>query len=171
MNEHEKQRDAASQTLIDLRTKLGKSQASFAVEVMKTAVTTVARWETNGPPRGEVLIRLRDIAREHRLYELASRFELIYRQEMEKPLPSSRLTWVPATANGLLTVPLAHESALGAAQDFMILLAQLDSPDPKIKRNAVSAFAVLRKAARRLENPAVGEIQDAFRAAGSGGQK
>jgi hypothetical protein len=161
MSEHGKARDAASEALIELRSAMGKSQASFAVEVMKTAVKTVARWETNGPPRGNTLLRLESIAREHHLYELAARLELIYRKEMLKS-PASELAWIPATettpTHGHLAISLPSELAVAAAQDFTILLAQLDSPDPKIKRNAVSAFSAQREAARRLENPAVGEI-------------
>jgi hypothetical protein len=46
MSEHRKPRDAASDALIALRTAMGKTQAAFAVEVLKTAVTTIARYET-----------------------------------------------------------------------------------------------------------------------------
>jgi transcriptional regulator with XRE-family HTH domain len=171
MTDHEKKRAGASDALIALRKAMGKTQQTFAVEVLKSSIGTVARYETADPPQGDVLLRLRDIAREHGFHEIASRFELAYREQMQKPL-LSELTTVPATeispAHGHLTISLPHERAIAAAQDFMILLAQLDSPDSKIKRGAVSAFSSLRKAARRYENPAVGEMQDTFLSAMSG---
>jgi transcriptional regulator with XRE-family HTH domain len=171
MDGHEKPRDKASETLIELRSKMGKSQASFAVEVMKTAVTTIARWENDAPPRGETLLRLRDIAIEQKLFLLANKFELIYRQELEKPL-LSELTWVGATqfqpAHGLLSISLPDPSALVAAHDFMVLLSQLDSSNPKVRKKAVSALASLREAAGQFDNPAANEIRNTFRAALSG---
>jgi transcriptional regulator with XRE-family HTH domain len=164
MSDHEKTRDAASEALIELRKAMGKTQQTFAVEVLGTAIGTIARYETSDPPRGEVLLRLMEIAREHDLLELAIRFDLLYRKEMLKSL-ASELAWIPATetspAHGHLAISLPSERAVAAAQYFTTLLAQLDSADPKIERNAVSAFAMLRKAARRFENPAAGEIQDA----------
>jgi hypothetical protein len=166
MNEHGKTRNAASEVLITMRSRMGKSQASFAVEVMKTAVTTVARWETHGPPSGDLLLRLRDIATEHHFHDLADRFELLYREETQKPLRSN-ITRVLATEDspehGHLTATLPSKLALEAAQALVLLLAQLDSPDPKIKQNALSTLSSLRAGVRRFENPAVGQMQDAFR--------
>ena len=47
-----------------LRKKMGKTQTTFAVEVMKTAISTIARWETGDPPHGSALLRLAKIADE-----------------------------------------------------------------------------------------------------------
>ncbi len=55
-------RHPASDALIRLRGALAKTQQAFAVEDMRTAVTTVGRWETTHPPRGDVLLRLAEIA-------------------------------------------------------------------------------------------------------------
>ena len=40
------------------------SQTTFAVEVLKVAVSTVARWETSDPPSGDTLLKLSDVAAE-----------------------------------------------------------------------------------------------------------
>jgi hypothetical protein len=62
MKRNEKKRHAASNAVIALRNALGKTQQEFAVEVVKTAIGTVAVWETTRPPRGEALLRLADVA-------------------------------------------------------------------------------------------------------------
>lgn len=168
MTEHQKTRSAASDALIELRKAMGKTQQTFAVEVLKTAIGTVARYETADPPKGEVLLRLRDIAREQGLYELASRFELIHRKEMLKSLVSE-LAWIPATetspTHGHLDVVLPDELAVQAGQAFLLLVSQLGSTDKKIKRNAITALSSLQSAVRKFENLAVAEIQDTFSSA------
>jgi transcriptional regulator with XRE-family HTH domain len=165
MVEHQKTRDAASEALIELRKAMGKTQQTFAVEVLKTAIGTVARYETSDPPRGEVLRRLEEIARKHHLYELAAKFDLIYRKEMLKSLVS-QLAWIPATettpTQGHLDVVLPDALAVEAGQAFLLLVSQLGSADRKIKRNAITALSSLQSAVRRFQNPAVGEIQDTF---------
>src|ERR1019366_425037 len=62
MREHETPRNEASAAVIALRKALGMTQQRFAVETLKTAITTVARYETSHPPRGPVLLRLAEIA-------------------------------------------------------------------------------------------------------------
>jgi hypothetical protein len=151
---------------------MGKTQQTFAVEVLKSAIGTVARYETSDPPQGAVLLRLRDIAREQGLYELANRFDLLFRGEVLQNNLPSQMVMVPATethpAHGQLDVSLSGEDALSGAQSFLLILAQLTSHDPKIRQNAVAALTALQSAARKYTNPAVGEIQDAFRSMQTG---
>ena len=40
------------------------TQTRFAVEAVKVAISTIARWETSDPPHGETLLKLAAIARE-----------------------------------------------------------------------------------------------------------
>jgi hypothetical protein len=166
MIEYKKTRDDASQALIDLRTKMGKTQAAFAVEVLKTAVTTIARYETSHRPPGDVLIRLSDIAREHGFHELASKFRLFYLEDVLKVI-GSQITMVPeegsTPAHGYLTTFLSDELEVRLAQAFILIRARLKSPDSKVKRKAVSAVESFEKASREGENPAIGESMDAFR--------
>jgi hypothetical protein len=125
---------------------MGKTQAAFAVEVLKTAVTTIARYETNGPPRGEVLLRLRDIAQGQGLLELSSKFELLYIDDVLKNL-GSRLTMVPATrtepARGFLIMSLSAR-AIGPARTCMRLLSLMNS-DQKIRPEIDKASSSLNE--------------------------
>jgi len=73
-----KKRDEASETLIALRRAMGMTQAQFAVVVLETAVTTVARYETSHPPQHELLLRLANIARQHGHDDLYGRFNFLY---------------------------------------------------------------------------------------------
>jgi len=60
-----KKRHVASQAVIDLRKALALTQQAFAVK-LKSAITTVARWETTHPPHGQTLIRLAEEAQKAR---------------------------------------------------------------------------------------------------------
>lgn len=61
MGRNSRKRHAASEAVISLREVLGLTQQTLAHE-MKTAIVTIARWETSGPPRGETLLRLAKFA-------------------------------------------------------------------------------------------------------------
>ncbi|HTC76231.1 MAG TPA: hypothetical protein VK684_11685 [Edaphobacter sp.] len=144
---------------------MGKTQQTFAVEVLKTAIGTVARYETSDPPQGEVLLRLRDIAHEHGFHEIGSNFELLYREEIQNRLPY-QLVISDATqtreARGHLSIPLYGEHEISGAHSLLLILAQLNWPDPKIKQNAVAAISSLRDAARKHLDPATRKIQDSY---------
>lgn len=76
-------RNAASQTVLALRKALGKTQQAFATEIAKTAITTVARWETGNPaPRGEVLLRLAQLADENGELGLRDDFKILFADEI-----------------------------------------------------------------------------------------
>jgi len=73
----------ASLALVAFRKALGLTQQAFAVEIMKSAVTTVARWETgNPPPRGDALVRLAEAADEHGLPKFGNEFRYLYMDEV-----------------------------------------------------------------------------------------
>ena len=59
----ERKRHRLSQAVIDLRTALGKTQQEFAA-YLKTALSTIARYETNRPPSGAILASLAATAQE-----------------------------------------------------------------------------------------------------------
>jgi hypothetical protein len=71
----------ASRAVVSLRNSLGKTQQAFAVEFVKTAVTTVARWETSHPPRGRTLIRLAEVADQAGFTGLGEEFRFLYAKE------------------------------------------------------------------------------------------
>jgi hypothetical protein len=165
MEKHRKTRDAASDALVALRKGMGKTQQTFAVEVLKTAITTIARYESsNPPPRGEVLLRLRDVAREHGLHELSNRFELLFMEDILGKL-TYRLTRFPATethpAYGIGIQRLEGELALSSMYDYQKILGELNSPDPATKQNAVSTLAALHRGARKTVEPS-DAVHDAF---------
>jgi DNA-binding XRE family transcriptional regulator len=62
-----------SSAVHELRFTIGQTQQQFA-QTIKTAITTIARWETTRPPKGKWLIRLALTAQEHGLEELSSTF-------------------------------------------------------------------------------------------------
>src|ERR1041385_9011615 len=62
MNDNEKRRHDASSAVAALRKEMAMNQTSFAVEVLKVAVSTLARYETSTPPRRDVLHKLAVIA-------------------------------------------------------------------------------------------------------------
>ncbi len=163
MDEHEKTRAAASEALIALRRAMGKTQQTFAVEVLRTAIGTVARYETSDPPRGEVLLRLSEIAGEHKLPELASKFRLFYIEDVLQAL-GNQITFVPGSEtvppHGYLTTSLSGDHALRGAKDFLTILAQLR--DPKLRANAISALSSLRKAAMKGKDPVARQVEDVF---------
>jgi hypothetical protein len=167
MTSDEKKRDAASEALISLRKAMGKTQQTFAVEVLKTAIGTVARYETSDPPRGEVLLRLRDIARNHEFHELAIKFELLYLDGVQKNL-GSRLILIPATesepAHGYLNVALPSAAALAGARVFIGLLDQLDDPNEEVRSDAASALLALRAAWQKHQDPGLRDLHDRFEA-------
>ncbi|HXS93040.1 MAG TPA: helix-turn-helix transcriptional regulator [Candidatus Limnocylindrales bacterium] len=71
----------ASELIVDLRTKLGLTQQALASK-LKTAVTTVARWETNNPPaRGKALMRLAELSTRECLPKTATEFMTLYADE------------------------------------------------------------------------------------------
>ena len=173
MTDHEKPRDAASEALIALRKAMGKTQQTFAVEVLKSAIGTVARYETSDPPQGDLLVRLWEIAEQHKLFHHRDVFRKLYFAEVKRKLGFDLLT-IPRTetdpAHGCLMLDLDGEDALRGAQSLLLLNSQLASDDPKIRRNAVDALSSLQASARKYTNPAVGEIQDAIRLAQTGRQ-
>lgn len=165
MKQHEKTRDAASEALIALRTAMGKTQAQFAVTVLDTAVTTIARYETSHPPQGELLLRLSEVAEQQQLFKLRDIFGELYVKQVLKKLGFDLMT-IPRTEaeqeHGYLFKRLNGEHALAGAQSFLLVLAQLESDDSEIRQHAIGALSALKKAARKFTPTIVGDIQDAF---------
>src|SRR5260370_15668976 len=96
MKRNEVTRDAASAALIALRKAMVLTQQRFAVEVLKTSIGTVGRYESNGPPQGDALLRLGHLASAHGQHAIASLFEFLYMEETLKKL-SYRMMSSPAT--------------------------------------------------------------------------
>jgi hypothetical protein len=51
-------RNAVSAAVVALRTHMNLTQQRFSTEIIKGAVSTVGRWETSDPPKGESLLTL-----------------------------------------------------------------------------------------------------------------
>jgi transcriptional regulator with XRE-family HTH domain len=133
VTESEKKRSDASEALIALRKAMGKTQQTFAVEVLKTAIGTIARYESSDPPRGDVLLRLRDIAREQGLIGAADEFQRIWLQEVHKALgPDVRTILIAEDGGGLMVASLEHGD-LVEAQEY---LRQLSSNRRKRKETS-----------------------------------
>jgi transcriptional regulator with XRE-family HTH domain len=76
--------ESVSAAVRALRKALGESQQQFAYR-MKTAIRTVARYETVRPPKGKVLKQLEIMATENSLPHLAEVFHRALDQELGAP--------------------------------------------------------------------------------------
>jgi transcriptional regulator with XRE-family HTH domain len=181
MKDPEKPRHAASQAVIDLRKALGMTQQQFAVEVLGTAVTTIARYETTHPPPRDVLERLWKISqsqaleasdpdqrrkllkvsmRFHELLldyvrsEMISHFDLSLGDAKSKNLylfPSDR---VGKGLYGYIFEPLTSVTAVKAASLFLRILRAASSKNAEIRRTAYKGLKRLASecdALRRAE--------------------
>ena len=108
MKRSEKLGQAAKRALISLRERMGTTQQAFAAEFLKSAVTTVARYETSNPPRGEVLLKLSDIARANGIADIADEFRFLYLDEIIGNLGFEMIVSNPAESRkrGYLVVKL-----------------------------------------------------------------
>lgn len=88
----------------DLREALGQTQQQFA-QTLGTAVTTIARYETGRNPTGQILIRLKDLAREHKQENLDDVFYTALVQEF----PSYRTALSVTIASRFIKSLLALE--------------------------------------------------------------
>ena len=77
-----RQRCELGAAVVSLRKALGMTQQRFAVEALKTAISTVARYETSHPPRGKVLIRLSQIAKRNNFVDISREFLKYYLDEV-----------------------------------------------------------------------------------------
>jgi hypothetical protein len=160
MARNERAGHKAKRALIALRKALGKTQQAFAVEILKTAITTVARYETSHPPRGEVLLRLADIALSNGHADLAGEFRFIYLDEILKNLKFDTII-DPVGRRGYLLSKLSGPDEIELAQSFLWIKSGLDSTVPEIKQRALEASSFLKKAADDVCGaPMVRQFQD-----------
>src|SRR5665213_1785660 len=72
---------SVTEAVKELRIRLGETQQSLATK-LKIAISTMVRYETNRPPRGEALVRFMKLAGAHNLVEL----ERIFQSALEAEL-------------------------------------------------------------------------------------
>ena len=77
------QKDPVSEAVRDLRTALGESQQAFAYR-MKTAIRTIARYETVRPPKGNALAEFARVAEETGNEKAAK----VFREALMSELPA-----------------------------------------------------------------------------------
>jgi DNA-binding transcriptional regulator YiaG len=164
-----KKRTDAGDAVTELRKALGLTQQAFAWQ-LKVAITTIGRYESsNPPPRGEALLRFRDIARDHGLDELVSKFEFLHVEDLIKD-QGSKLIYLPRSGEtpgrGFLTVALS-ENALAPARICLDLLMRMNSGQ-KIPENIAKAYASLEQALRQGEDPVSTQIHQAMLSAVTG---
>jgi hypothetical protein len=160
------ERHPASQALIDLRKALGKmTQQDFAVKVLECATTTISRYESFGPPKGDALLKLRAIALKHDLVQIAKRFQDLWLEEVNRTLGPGVRTYVMERGSGLLVASLPDKEAIEFAEIFLAVLDQLDSKDKdeKFRQNALSILSSTREAVRRFDPPGTHDLRDGLR--------
>jgi hypothetical protein len=127
---------------------MGMTQQRFAVEVVKTAIGTVAVWETSNPPHGETLLRLAEVALQAAMSESQKRAKdhvdlgqsIKSFREPAQPDAVQQFLELCATFRGLFLEEVF--SSLGAASgDLLIttrpgisyLLARIEDDPAKLK--------------------------------------
>jgi transcriptional regulator with XRE-family HTH domain len=133
MARHKKTRGAASRAVIDLRNSLGKTQQEFA-HALKCAISTVARWETKDPPKGDALFQLAEFAKKQGHTYLGQHFELMYLDEVRANLgPNAKLRGTGSPKSGLVIwndcdneAPNSADFFRNAARELLELADSID---------------------------------------------
>jgi transcriptional regulator with XRE-family HTH domain len=118
-----RKRDPLSQAVIELRTSLGETQQQFAAR-LRSALSTVARYETSRPPAGDVLLQLAQIAEKNRLLKLQDLFRWQYVDEAMRKA-GFELLFDPKTLNGRVWAKFHGLEQLGLTNEFLRDLAEL----------------------------------------------
>ena len=108
---------------------MGMTQQRFAVEALKTAITTVARYETTHPPRGDALLRLAKIAVQNDLPDLAARFQRLHLDEVLSGLHFNLVVDEQAKT-GWLIMKLNGQPQIDDAIDFFEKYRTSSKDDP-----------------------------------------
>jgi transcriptional regulator with XRE-family HTH domain len=153
--------DPASVALVLLRKHMKMTQQEFAVQVLEGAITTVSRYETgNPPPRGDVLLRLAAVARDHGRPDLARIFTRVWVEN----LPA--IVGAYLTADHFVT-DVSTPSRYGLAQ---ACLAAFLLPEKQLKA-AVKGFKALVEELQPEPNPAIAALQAIAALVNKGGKK
>ena len=124
MEENKQQVSPISEAVRSLRVELGESQQAFAYR-MKTAIRTIARYETTRPPKGKALSEFYRVANEIGNQDLATVFRNALTAEMGT---AGKYTQLGALASH--TIPGIHK-------DLMLLAHNLEygkgKPSDKVK--------------------------------------
>jgi transcriptional regulator with XRE-family HTH domain len=176
-----RERSTASKAVIELREALGLSQGEFASKVLLLSEISVARYETSHPPRGEQLLRLKEIADRQASWllqkvedkrtdasekdprdlekmltyvRLAERFASLYIEDLVKLSPREFVT-VRASANepehGYLVLRVDGIENVIAAQDFLSVIQGLKSKNKKKKAAALKALDAMEEARKAID--------------------
>ena len=168
------ERHQASQALIDLRAALEVTQQGLAVNFLHCATTTVSRYESFGPPKGNMLLELRAIAKKEamkatpdkkeKLEEIAERFQRLWLEEVYAllgPDAKSMLIMDPSVQRGML-VAFPQKFGMRAARDFCTLLGHAESDKPQYRDPATKLFKAMEKAAAVGRDAVALQIDDMF---------
>ena len=146
-------RHPVSQALAELRRAIGKTQQEFATQVLKTSLVTIARYETSHPPRGNVLLRLADIAEENKLPDIARVFRHAFAQEAFKRIGEHKglvaFQFSEDGDSGFMFEILLTPEEYAYAEAFQVALASLRKHG-KEKTQARNALMSLFEAAAPL---------------------
>lgn len=166
-------RTQASRAVIALREALGLTQQRFAVEVLGSALNTVARYETTNPPHGAALLRLAAVAQsaaeklpaertetdEKKLLDISDWFRFLYLGETL----GNQTTRLVRFGNEAWLVAKLNDDQIGAAVDFLEFIAPLQAQNA---RRNLRAASQLQEAQAIRTRVSAGEIADT----GEGGQ-
>jgi hypothetical protein len=138
MRSQRKQRSAGSEAVFALRNAMGKTQQTFAVEVLNIAISTIGRWETWDPPKGDALLRLAEIADTNGHREIRDRFRELYLDDVLPRLGFNIIVNPDPEPHGYSVVRLQGRHQIELAQKFLRELAGEPDTSPMAQiQNAV----------------------------------
>lgn len=169
----EKERSPASEALIALRKAMtgkkgrpGMTQQDFAVHVLGTSIGTVARYETTEPPKGDVLLKLRSIAKQIRQEDIAETFQRLWLEEVFTLLgqdAKNMLITDPGANRSMLVASVSNGPPLRASHDFLTLVQHYESGKEPYRSAAMAIFKAMQEAASAgVEDPMAKQITDTF---------
>jgi hypothetical protein len=158
MKNDDVKRHPTSDALVQLRKALGKTQQTFAVEILHCAIGTVARYETAFPPEGVALVQLADIAFQHALTDIGNVFLMAFFDEVK-----SRLAKFPDLSakegEGYVFRKLEGWKPISLEQCCMALDSAFNADDPEHRKVADDALTYMQRAAKKVLPPLTYKIR------------
>ena len=137
-----------SEVLVQLRQALGENQQQFANRT-KTAITTIARYETSRPPKGKALAQFARLANEARRPDLAARFDQALAADLgEVSRSPEAMVWADAITQIRQVAPEKFEGVI--KQIATVLEGLKDRISDPIEFNRAERLLVLLR--RMVEN-------------------
>jgi hypothetical protein len=156
-------RNATSEALVRLRKGMGKTQQTFAVEVLNCAIGSVAKYETNHEPEGDMLDRLTIIAQNAGFHDEARTFMQARIEQMRKKWDEAKLKFpdliaMPPMHSGERAWGYVFRKLDGGEQIMLEQCCEVHSPafnseDPELQKTARDVLTYMLVRTKKLMDP------------------